>query len=238
MSGKLGLTLALSLVVLTGAAFAEDSSSSIYVVHGIPGSDLGLPASLPVDITVNGACAIQNFEFGDITDSISLPAGTYTVEVRLANAAAPCSGPVAIGPADLPFAAGKNYSVVAHLTEDGKPTASLFENDLSPTGRGMARLIAHHTAAAPVVDVRLSRATPYGSVPLLTVEDFGNGDQAAASIRPGGWEASLLLPNTNTTAIGPVSLRFSPFTAYLVYAVGSVGTGSFTFLIQPVYDLK
>ena len=46
-----------------------------------------------------------------------------------------------------------NYTAVAHLTEGGDPTATLFTNDTAPLAAGQGRLTVRHVAAAPAVDV-------------------------------------------------------------------------------------
>ena len=138
-------------------AAAQAQPAKVYAIHGIPGGDLGLDPALPVDVAVNGACALTNFRFGEIRGPLSLPAGSYTFEIKLNLGGAACSGLTAIGPAVVPFAAGETATLIAHLTEAGSPTASKFVNDVSKTGAGRARLVAHHTAAAPAVDVVVSR---------------------------------------------------------------------------------
>ena len=49
---------------------------------------------------------------------------------------------------------GANVTVVAHLTESGKPTLTPYANDVSALPVGKARVIVRHDAAAPEVDVR------------------------------------------------------------------------------------
>ena len=231
------LVLVLGLV---GFAAAQDTAK-VYVVHGIPGIDLGLPNALPVDVEIDGACAITNFQFGQVVGPVELPAETYNVAIRLYDETGNCGGAVAIGPVDLTFEAGKIYTVIAHLTDAGAPTASLFTNDLGPTGRGMTRLIVHHTANAPAVDVTVARdpyAPPQARAPKLFVGDFANGDQVMTEVRPGTWYVSLAPAGIPTTVVGPVAVELEPFTAYLIYAVGSLTNNTFTFIIKPIENLK
>lgn len=233
------VTLAL-ILGLAGFAAAQNPAK-VYVVHGIPGIDLGLPNALPVDVAINGACAITNFQFGQIVGPVDLPADTYSVAIQLYDETGNCGGAVAIGPVDLTFEAGKIYTVIAHLTDAGAPTASLFTNDLGPTGPGNTRLIVHHTAWAPEVDVTVARdpyAPSYAKTPKLVVGDFANGDQAMADVRPGMWYVSLAPAGTGVTVIGPVPVELEPFTGYLVYAVGSLTNNTFTFIIKPIEGLK
>ena len=54
-------SLAAASVAFLGLAHASAAVAhgTVYVVHGIPGDDIGLPTDLPVDISVNGACALE-----------------------------------------------------------------------------------------------------------------------------------------------------------------------------------
>ncbi len=238
MTRKLALlVLAVMLVVPLSGFDSAPTDASIYVVHGIPGEDLGLDPALPVDVSVDGACALPGFTFGEIVGPLAMPAGSYEVAISLV-ADEPCTGAVVIGPVTLDFAAGENYSVVAHLTEEGGITASLFTNDLSALSGRQARVIAHHLAAAPAVDVRLRQVKKQGHAEKIKVEDFVNGQQVAAELRAGRWKLSIAPAGAADPVFGPVKLKLKPFTAYLVYAVGSLENGTFTLLIEAVGGLR
>jgi hypothetical protein len=230
MLKRLLFLLSLVLVLALGAisVAAADSGADIYVIHGIPGD-----GGFPVDVSVNGACALPNFTFGTRVGPLNLPAGTYTIAVH-APADGNCGNPAAIGPVDLTFADGDNKTIIAHLSEAGAPTASVFNNDFSPTGRGNARLLAHHTAAAPAVDVVVARDY-FGGGPRISVPGFANGDQINTEIRPGDWQVTLELGGT--PVYGPTMLTLKPFTAYSVYAVG-VFPDSFQYLVYADGGLK
>ena len=73
----------------------EDATSTVGVVHGIPGADLGLDPALPVDVLVNGSiCAYTDLQFGQVAPRVELPQGTYDLEVKLSDGA--CGGDTAI----------------------------------------------------------------------------------------------------------------------------------------------
>src|SRR5215207_4238358 len=135
-----GALIALGAVAPVNAA---DSPAMLSVLHGVPG--------LTVDVYVNDELTLDDFEPGDLAGPLELPAGTYTVAIT-ASDAADASAP-AIGPIDLPLEAGMNYTAVAHLTEAGENTATLFTNDTSAIAAGQGRLTVRHVAAAPAVDV-------------------------------------------------------------------------------------
>ncbi|KGM15065.1 hypothetical protein N867_12360, partial [Actinotalea fermentans ATCC 43279 = JCM 9966 = DSM 3133] len=137
----LGATAGLAIAAAAPATAA--TTAKLSVLHGVPG--------LTVDVWVNGERTLDDFEPGELAGPLDLPAGTYTVAIT-ASDAADASSP-AIGPVDLPLAAGGNYTAVAHLDADGDPTASLFTNDISQTAAGQGRLTVRHVAAAPAVDV-------------------------------------------------------------------------------------
>ena len=152
-----GAGLALALAAPATAATA--TTADLSVLHGVPG--------LVVDVWVNGERTLDDFEPGALAGPLELPAGTYTVAITAADAADD-SAP-AIGPVDLPLAAGTSYTAVAHLDADGNPTASLFTNDTTTTAAGQGRLTVRHVAAAPAVDVLA------GGSPVIT--NLANPDE-------------------------------------------------------------
>jgi hypothetical protein len=232
----ISLVLVLSLAVLTFAVVsAAGHEAIVYVGHGIPGESLGLPNELPVDVLVNDTiCLLKGFEFGEFAGPVPLEPGTYNIKILLADEKNPCGGTVVIE-ANVPFEAGKNYTVFAHLTADGVPTASVFENDVSSAVAGYTRLTVRHTAAAPAVDIKLFRGWGRGRMVGL-IEDLMNPEQAGPlNIRPGAYEAVILAANTDFEVLG-VPVELNPHKSYIVYAVGSLDPATFTVLVQ-VIDL-
>jgi hypothetical protein len=222
--------LVLSLVLASfGPAQANSGSknANIYVIHGINGVDLGAPMDLPVDIFVDGVgCALTAFPFRQVAGPVALPAGTYNIQISLANSGAPCSNaPVIAG--DFTFAESTTYTVIAHLTAAGAPTASQFTNDVSFTGRGKTRVSLAHTAFAPEVDIYLNSKQA-----SQVLEDVPNGAFAALSLRPGRYNASLKLANTDTTVLGPEKFVFKPNISYFNFVVGSATNGLYVVSYQ------
>ena len=207
----------------------------VYVVHGIPGEDLMLDPDLPVDISLNGVCALPGFTFGEITDALPLTPGVYNVKIGLADSANPCNESAVIE-ADVDLFAGSNVTIIAHLTEAGEPTASVFPNQLG-IGCSLFRspLVVHHTAAAPIVDVIANRRR-WGRK-LLRLEDLINGDQGILGTRPGPWKVSIAPAGTTTPVFGPVNLWLRNRNAYFLYAVGSLDNETLT-VLQNVIPLK
>jgi hypothetical protein len=208
----------------------EATPSTVTVVHGIPGADLGLDPALPVDVLVNGSvCAVTDLRFGDVSARLELPAGTYDVEVKLSDGS--CGGETAFGADGIELDGGVNATVVANLDAGGGPTLSVFLNDLSPTEPFQARVAVHHNAAAPAVDVSLT-STYEGrwSYPFVSLEGVTNGQQGAADTWVGPYDADIAPAGGDPVFSAPLTLEGG--VAYAVYAVGSLANGTFTLIVD------
>lgn len=225
---------ALAAVTFVPGAHAQDAS--VRVIHGIPGQDVGpsVDPALPVDVLVNDAiCLLSGFTFGQISGPYTLPAGTYDVKISLANTLEPCSN-AAVVAAPVPVEAGENATIIAHLDEAGMPTAAKFVNDVTPTGDGNGRLVAHHAAAAPTVDALVSFGFPRQ---VATVPGLSNGGQAAAEL-PAGTITVGIAPAGETRPIFIRTLRLQPGLTTVAYAVGSLANGTFTIIVESIGGLQ
>jgi hypothetical protein len=111
-----GLAALLSIVLMFNVQTASANDSfDITVKHGINGTSLGLDKDLPVDVYVNGDKAFT-FSFKDIV-STSLPAGEYTIMVKLAGTETVV---MSLGPVDIP--AGADVGIRAKLSAEKTPT--------------------------------------------------------------------------------------------------------------------
>ena len=229
------LLLAITTFGFGQPAQAQAEDAMVYVIHGIPGEDLGLDPALPVDVLVNDAiCALEGFTFGEIAGPLNLAAGTYNIKISPANAGDPC-GNAAVIEADVPFEAGESATVIAHLTEDGAPTASKFTNRVTPLHPLMARLAIRHTAAAPEVDIELKAVIRRLSFSGI-IEGISNGEQAGpfSVFTMPQYEVSLYPAGTTDPVFGPVTLNLEAGTAYFVYAIGSLQNETFTLLTHTI----
>lgn len=209
---------AAGLLLAPTAALAQDGTGQVTVVHGIP--------ETPVDVYVNGDLTLDDFQPGTATDELSLPAGDHTFDLTAADAT-DNSSPILSADATLP--AGANVSAVAHLTEAGDPTVTVFVNDATPLDAGRARVTVRHTAAAPTVDILAG-----GDV---LVEALSNPDEAVAEVRAGDYDLAINAAGTDTevTALPGTTLQEGVNT--IAYAIGDLEGGSFDVLVQTVTDL-
>ena len=119
---------------VSNSAIAQEiaPTASVYLVHGIPGHDVGatLDPALPVDVlltpvTVNPTirthqitspfCLASGIKFGDILGPYTIPPGSYAITVSPAVTDSPCTNTVVLGPYNTTLSAGENASIVIYL---------------------------------------------------------------------------------------------------------------------------
>jgi Domain of unknown function (DUF4397) len=190
-------------------AHAQDEVD-VTVVHAIPG--------LTVDVAVDGEVVLDDFTFeGDDNPAVlTLPAGAeFDVEILDETGTDTLLGPVTV-------VADVALSLVAHLDAEGEATVSEFEDLFPPLCTGEGGVVLRHTAAAPEVDVAVE-GTVLGT--------FANGEELAAALPAGTYEAEVRLAGTDTVAIGPVDLEVLEGVATVVYAVGAAADESLDLLL-------
>jgi hypothetical protein len=212
------MALLLALTALGGAATADDTTSDVTVVHGIPG--------VTVDVYVNDDLTLEDFEPGDIAGPLALPAGDYDIAIRPAGAPDD-SDPVLAGTASVP--GGANISLVAHRAADDSLALTPFVNDLGAVRAGEGRLVVRHTAGAPGVDVRAGGQVVFSN---LT-----NPNEASADLPAGTVSADVVLTGTSTVVIGPADVPVVAGQSTIVYAVGSAADGDLGVVVQTISDL-
>jgi hypothetical protein len=205
--------LAVTAALYAASVSAPAQDATLTVLHGVP----GLPA--PVEVFANGN-SLFSFEYGEQRGPLSVPAGTYTVDIRL--------GAQTILSATVPLAADISYSAIAHLDAAGTPTISLFTNNTASLALPGSRLAVRHTAQAPAVDVVLEQ----GGSTVARFNGLSNPNEVQADVAPGTYQASLFVAGTSTRAFGPVSVALENGYAYAVYAVGDVSSPDFRLLVQ------
>jgi hypothetical protein len=224
---KKGLViLGLALVMTFSSAWATDYQAMVYVMHGIPGIDLGLDLDLPVDISVNGACAITDFKFKDYVGPIMLGPGEYDIGIHLANLTAPCSE-AAVLEATVPIHPGETCTIIAHLTDEGGITASKFTHDVSPIS-DESRIVIHHCANAPAVDFLGERLFGLKN-PMVWVSDVSNGDKFMLELKQKGWLFKLY-PAFADVVVTQKLFNLRIFEGMYVFAVGSLANNTFDWI--------
>jgi hypothetical protein len=211
-----------ALVVLGGLAPAHAAAgdAKLSVFHGVPG--------LTVDVYVNNKLTINDFKPGDLAGPLDLPAGTYSVAIT-ASDAKDASSP-AIGPVDLKLESGMDYTAVAHLTADGKPTATLFTNDTAMIPAGSGKLTVRHVAAAPAVDVLAGGA--------VAISNLSNSKESVLTLPAGTISAVVAATGTTAPVIGPADVNEAEGVNTIVYAWGSLADKNLKIAVQTVSGMN
>jgi len=201
----------------TGSASAQQAAR-IHLIHGIPATD--------VDVEAGGAEVFAGFKYGETKDLSSLAGKTLAkLQVKAAG-----TDTVAIDAGDVKLPASGNYTIVAHLTADGKPTLSVFENDTSKLAAGKGRLVVRHAAAAPAVDVKANGAVAFANVV--------NGKEGKADLAAGKISAEVVPAGAaSPVVIGPADLTIKDGESLIVYAVGSLDAKTLGVLTESISGL-
>jgi uncharacterized protein DUF4397 len=218
---RLGLATALAVVAGTAATAVQASAdtgqasglASITLVHGIP--------NLPVDIYVNGGAPIEDVAFTAVA-TVPGRQGWNKVEIRPADAPAR-SAPVLAR--SLYLRENQSKSVVAHLSESGKPKISVFANDQSPLAGGQARVTVRHTAAAPAVDIVANNS-------LTLFAGLRNPRQGKADVPAGTYLVDVRAAGTSTAVLDDAPVDLAAGSNTIVYAIGDLAGGTFTVATQ------
>ena len=218
--GVIGALVAAVLLAVPAAVPATaQSAATVTLMHGIPGT--------AVDVVVDGAVVVPNFQPGTMQDISSFAGQTLqNVEVRAAGTSTVVIGPIA----SLAVPASGNWTVLAHLDASGTPTLTPFENDTSSIPAGQGRLVVRHTAAAPAVDIVLAD----GSRPFT---DLSNPNEASAELPAGQIAGAAVAPTGGDPIADVPTVDLEAGTDLIVYAVGSLADNSFGFLTQTIDGL-
>ena len=200
--GALLAGLLLSFGTVRPAA-ASTGDATVTVVHGIPNT--------PVDVYVDGTDVLPGFTFGTVSPPLTVPAGSHSVQVKLAGTSTVAlSGTVSL-------TAGENASVVANLSATGSPALNVFQNPTTPAPAGDAWVLVRHTAEAPAVDVYA------GGTKVVTA--LTNPNSAGPLAVPAGTVpvSVAVSPSTPSTppVLGPLPLNLAAGNVYVAYAIGS-----------------
>jgi Domain of unknown function (DUF4397) len=191
-------------------------TASVSILHAVPNT--------PVDVYLDHKRILNDFQPGTLAGPLQVKAGTHKVSITAATATND-RHPV-IGPVKLHFTAKKNYTIAAHLTAAGAPTATLYTNTLARTPKGEGRLIVRHIAAAPAVDVYANG--------VLSMKHLTNPNQSKATVPAATYSVAVTLAGTTPPVIGPAPVTVAKHQDTIVYAWGSAAQGNLTVAVQTV----
>jgi len=133
-------------LVLSNATKGDSNSGFVRIAHGVSGA----PA---VDVYINGSLAIPSLAFGDFTQHIAVPAGSYDVSIRAAGSDKD------LVTATLPVTAGEAATAAALGTAD-KISVNVFKDNISGISADKATLsIANGIPGTSTVSATLEDGT-------------------------------------------------------------------------------
>ncbi|SDM74262.1 protein of unknown function [Cryobacterium flavum] len=208
------------------AASASPGTASVSVLHAIPG--------LTLDISVDGRVVVDDFMPGTLLGPLKIAAGTHTVDISASNPlevgvganGVPLPAIAISGSTTVTVTANRSFTAVAHLSDAGLPTATLFNDDTTPLAPGQGRLTVRHVAAAPAVDVLANGA--------VAVAGLTNPSQAVLDLPVGSISAVVAAAGTTAPLLGPADVTIAPRTNTIVYAWGSLADSNLALFVQTV----
>ncbi len=220
-------TLLLSAAaVLLSSATVLAADGRVRVVHASPDA----PA---VDIYVNGSIVLEGLPFREYSEYLALPAGSYSVEIRVAGTN------TTVKTVPITVAAGKDYTAIAAGYAGGKSPGFdvlLLEDDNTlPANNGVKLRVVHAAPGAPAVDVYAT--TPFetlsGKSPILTNVPF-KAASGYLTVPVNMYQARVTPAGTKTVAIDSQRLVTWGNMIRTIIAVDNTGGGGpFQFLILP-----
>jgi hypothetical protein len=199
---------ALAVVSLTGCGsddsanpFVPTPQARVMAVHASPDA----PA---VDLLVDGAVAGSGLAFPDNTGYLTVNAGTRNVKVNVAGSA------TTVINADLPVAAGANYSVFAN-----GPVASIdalvVADDLTAPAAGKAHVrFIHLSPDAPAVDVAVTGG------PVLFADRAFRQFTAFTPVDAGTYDLEVRPAGSGTVVLALPGVTLQNGKIYTVFARG------------------
>jgi hypothetical protein len=205
-----GIFIALLAALIAGAAIfastasAQSSDARLRVLHASPDA----PA---VDVYLDGAEAISDLAFDDITDYVTVPAGDHNVQVFAASANG--TGDPVID-ADVTLTGGTDYTVAAvGLLANIEPLVLVDDNSDPAAGQAKLRFV-HASPDAPAVDIYADGAGVV--VPNASFKDAsGYLDLDAAT-----YDLEVRAAGTETVALDLPGITLEAGKTYTAFAVG------------------
>jgi len=203
--------LCATILGTTSLVGAQDAEAEVSLLHAIPG--------FGADVSVDGEVILESFDPGDIADLQAFAGQTLTdVEVRATG-----TETIAIGPIpEFAVPSSGSWTIVAHLSDDGMPVITPFQNGQEQTPSGQARLTVRHVAAAPGASVVAGTET--------LVSDAANGESEHLTLPVGEYSGIEVEIGDETFEVPAFELDEGE--NLIVYVGGSLDDGSIDFFFQ------
>jgi len=207
-----------ALFLALGAPALADNTAYLYIVHGVPGRDIAdnLNPGFPLDILVNGkSCLVRGLTFGNSSGPFTLAAGTYDVQISMANTLTPCTNPVVIN-AQVTLTAGENVSAIATINAT-QPVLLQFSDYLGPVSPGNGRFVLVNSADAPALQATLTQVGVKN--PQTFTLSANPGAQTAMGVPAGEYVVQITAVGS-TTVLTSQQINLADQSVTLSYTTG------------------
>lgn len=172
-----GTALEPRAVALTSAVSGADDAGFVRVIHGVPGA----PA---VDVYVDGALAFPSLAFGQLTEHVAIPAGSYRLGLHAAGS------PDELVAMDTAVDAGSAITVAA-LQTTGSAVLQVFTDDIAGIAADQARIaLMNGVSGSDALSAELADGTSLGSAVAF-------GESASTDVAPSAQAVGLTLGETS-----------------------------------------
>jgi len=225
------LVLALALTLLVApTATAAGHEATLNIVHGLDQARVDVCAG-PAGGELSKI--IRDFRFGSV-ETFALEPGSYdaTVIARKGD----CVDDAILSASGLMLQGGDNVDVIAHLDAGGAPDLSVFANETRTIDPGRIAYVPRHAAAAPAVDVWVSKGGWALNRARTIFSGVENGQGGSKLLEADTWALALSVTGSSPLAIpfGPVVVDLSSDQmSYITYVV-SDRRGDLTAIIHTI----
>lgn len=187
-----------------------DDRPRLMFVHASPDA----PA---VDIRINDVLAIAGLAFPQNSPYVQLNVGTNNIKV------APAGSTFNALDKDVPFAAGKTYTIFA-IDSVSKIKAVMIEDNLGAPASGKAHVrFFHFSPNAPAIDIAVAGGPVLFSNRSFNDQSTDSSLAAFAPVDAGTYNLEARLAGTNNVVLTLNNVAVTAGKIYTVFAKGTVG---------------
>ena len=198
---------ALCPLALAAAAPASAATvATVYVLNGLPGTDLA--------VHVDGKTVDSSAKATAVVGPLGLTAGKHTITFVGPNNAA-------MARATVDVRAGSTSDVVVHrrVGASTTPEVTVFADDVSKVPSGQGRVTVAHVAAIGPADIRVDGKVVFANV--------ANGEFSSVKVPGGTYQVDVVATGTSGPGVlGPLPLSVKAGTLTKVYAIGDTADSS------------
>lgn len=205
---------AMLALIAAAPAGAAEGDAHVRVLHGSPDAP-------SVDVYVDGAKvdALSGLEFGDLSEYVALPGGTYAVKV--CATADPTVCPIDVSALDV--SDDTKYTIAA-TNVLASIEAQVLADDPAPTADKTQVRVVHFSADTPAVDVLTQDGT------ATVVDDVAYPNATGyLTLDAGSYDLKVCADADNTVCpLDPGALDLAAGRSYSVFAIGSLAGETLT----------